>query len=252
MRKVVLLRHGESIWNKENLFTGWTDIDLSQKGTDEAKAAGATLKQHGFSFDLVFTSVLKRAIRTAWIVLDEMDLMWIPIQLDWRLNERHYGALQGLNKAQTAAKYGEAQVKLWRRSYEVRPPALEETDPRYPGKDPRYKDLTKQQVPLTECLKDTVQRFLPCWHELIAPSIRSGKQILIAAHGNSLRALVKYLQDVSEQEIVDLNIPTGVPLVEELDDDLKSVRHYYLGDPVRIQQAIEGVASTGKANASSR
>jgi len=252
MHNVVLLRHGESIWNKENLFTGWTDVDLSQKGTEEAKAAGATLKQRGFSFDLVFTSVLKRAIRTAWMVLDEMDLMWIPIQLDWRLNERHYGALQGLNKAQTAAKYGEAQVKLWRRSYDVRPPSLEETDPRYPGKDPRYKDLTMQQLPLTECLKDTVERFLPSWHELIAPSIRSGKQILIAAHGNSLRALVKYLQDVSEQEIVDLNIPTGVPLVEELDGNLKSVRHYYLGDPVRIQQAIEGVASTGKANASSR
>jgi 2,3-bisphosphoglycerate-dependent phosphoglycerate mutase len=252
MHKVVLVRHGESIWNKENLFTGWTDVDLSQKGIEEAKAAGATLKQHGFSFDLVFTSVLKRAIRTAWIVLDEMDLMWIPVQLDWRLNERHYGALQGLNKAQTAAKYGEAQVKLWRRSYDVRPPALEETDPRYPGKDRRYKDLTKQQLPLTECLKDTVERFLPCWHELIAPSIRSGKQMLIAAHGNSLRALVKYLQDVSEQEIVDLNIPTGVPLVEELDDDLKSVRHYYLGDPVRIQQAIEGAASTGKPIAHNR
>ena len=252
MHKVVLLRHGESIWNKENLFTGWTDVDLSQKGIEEAKAAGATLKQHGFSFDLVFTSVLKRAIRTAWMVLDEMDLMWIPIQLDWRLNERHYGALQGLNKAQTAAKYGEAKVKLWRRSYDVRPPSLEETDPRYPGKDPRYKDLTQQQLPLTECLKDTVERFLPCWHELIAPSIRSGKQILIAAHGNSLRALVKYLQDVSEQEIVDLNIPTGVPLVEELGDDLKSVRHYYLGDPARIQQAIEGAASTGKTSASSR
>jgi 2,3-bisphosphoglycerate-dependent phosphoglycerate mutase len=252
MHKVVLLRHGESIWNNENLFTGWTDVDLSQKGIEEAKAAGATLKKRGFSFDLVFTSVLKRAIRTAWIVLDEMDLMWIPIQLDWRLNERHYGALQGLNKAQTAAKYGEAQVKLWRRSYDVRPPSLEETDPRYPGKDPRYRDLTKQQLPLTECLKDTVERFLPCWHELIAPRIRSGKQILIAAHGNSLRALVKYLQDVSEQEIVDLNIPTGVPLIEELDDDLKSVRHYYLGDPARIQQAIEGVASTGKTNSDSR
>ena len=252
MHKVVLLRHGESVWNKENLFTGWTDVDLSEKGIEEAKEAGLTLRQEGFSFDLVFTSVLKRAIRTAWIVLDEMDLMWIPIQLDWRLNERHYGALQGLNKAQTAAKYGEAQVKLWRRSYDVRPPSLEETDPRYPGKDRRYKGLTKQQLPLTECLKDTVERFLPCWHELIAPGIRSGKQVLIAAHGNSLRALVKYLQDVSEQDIVDLNIPTGVPLVEELDDELKSVRHYYLGDPARIQQAIEGVASTGKTNASSR
>jgi 2,3-bisphosphoglycerate-dependent phosphoglycerate mutase len=249
MRKIVLLRHGESAWNKENLFTGWTDVDLSQKGVEEAKEAGVTLKQEGFGFDLVFTSVLKRAIRTAWIVLDEMDLMWIPIQFDWRLNERHYGALQGLNKAQTAAKYGEAQVKVWRRSYDVRPPALEETDPRYPGKDPRYKDLTKQQLPLSECLKDTVERFLPCWHELIAPSVRSGKRILIAAHGNSLRALVKYLEDVPEQEIVDLNIPTGVPLVEELDDDLKSARHYYLGDPARIEQAIKRAASIGKTNA---
>lgn len=252
MHTIVLLRHGESVWNKENLFTGWTDVDLSNKGIEEAREAGVTLKQGGFGFDLVFTSVLKRAIRTAWIVLDGMDLMWIPIQLDWRLNERHYGALQGLNKAQTAAKYGEAQVKLWRRSYDVRPPALEETDPRYPGRDCRYKDLTKQQLPLTECLKDTVERFLPCWHELIAPAVRSDKRILIAAHGNSLRALVKYLQDVSEQEIVDLNIPTGVPLVVELDEGLKSVRHYYLGDPARIQQAIEGAASTSKTNADDR
>ena len=208
-----------------------------------------TLRQEGFSFDLIFTSVLKRAIRTAWIFLDEMDLMWIPIQLDWRLNERHYGALQGLNKAQTVAKYGDAQVRLWRRSYDIRPPALEEVDPRYPGNDPRYKNLARQQLPLTECLKDTVERFLPCWHELIAPSIRSGKRILIAAHGNSLRALVKYLEDVPEREIVDLNIPTGVPLVEELDDDLKSVRHYFLGDPARIEQAIKGAAGTGRAKA---
>ena len=252
MHRVVLLRHGESIWNKENLFTGWTDVDLSARGVDEAKDAGATLKHQGFSFDVVFTSVLKRAIRTAWIVLDRMDLMWVPIKLDWRLNERHYGALQGLNKAQTAAKYGEAQVKLWRRSYDVRPPALVETDPRYPGKDPRYKDLTNRQPPLTECLKDTVVRFLPCWHEVIAPSIRSGKRILIVAHGNSLRALVKYLQDIPDQEIVDLNIPTGVPMVEELDDGLKSVDHYYMGDPIRIQQAIEGVASTGKMNTDER
>ena len=249
MHKVVLLRHGESIWNKENLFTGWTDVDLSEKGIEEAKEAGLTLRQEGFSFDLIFTSVLKRAIRTAWIFLDEMDLMWIPIQIDWRLNERHYGALQGLNKAQTVAKYGDAQVRLWRRSYDIRPPALEEVDPRYPGNDPRYKNLARQQLPLTECLKDTVERFLPCWHELIAPSIRSGKRILIAAHGNSLRALVKYLEDVPEREIVDLNIPTGVPLVEELDDDLKSVRHYYLGDPARIEQAIKGAASTGRAKA---
>ncbi len=247
MHKVVLLRHGESVWNKENLFTGWTDVDLSDKGRQEAKEAGRLLKEQRYTFDIAFTSVLKRAIRTLWIGLDEMDLMWIPVQRDWRLNERHYGALQGLNKAETAAKYGEQQVKLWRRSYDIRPPALEETDPRYPGNDPRYQDIPKQQLPLTECLKDTVARFMPCWHERIVPSIRSGKQVLIAAHGNSLRALVKYLEDVPDQEIVDLNIPTGVPLVEELDDDLKSIHHYYLGDPERIQQAISGTASTGKA-----
>jgi len=249
MHKVVLLRHGESIWNKENLFTGWTDVDLSQKGIVEANEAGVSLKAEGYSFDLVFTSVLKRAIRTAWIVLDRMDLMWVPIKLDWRLNERHYGALQGLNKAETAAKYGEAQVKVWRRSYGIPPPALEPTDPRYPGTDPRYKNLTKPQLPTTECLKDTVERFLPCWQELIAPAVRSGKKILIAAHGNSLRALVKYLQNIPDQEIVDVNIPTGVPLVEELDGDLKSVRHYYLGDPARIQRAIKAVAGTGTTNA---
>ncbi|HMD78161.1 MAG TPA: 2,3-diphosphoglycerate-dependent phosphoglycerate mutase [Terracidiphilus sp.] len=248
MYKVVLLRHGESIWNKENLFTGWTDVDLSEKGREEAKQAGLMLKEQGYCFDLAFTSVLKRAIRTLWMVLDEMDLMWIPVQRDWRLNERHYGALQGLNKAETAAKYGEDQVKLWRRSYDIRPPALEEADPRYPGRDPRYRNLTKEQLPLSECLKDTVDRFLPCWHELIAPSIRSGKQVLIAAHGNSLRALVKYLEDVPEKQIVDLNIPTGVPLVEELDDNLKSVRHYYLGDPAQIQQAVNKAASTGGAS----
>jgi 2,3-bisphosphoglycerate-dependent phosphoglycerate mutase len=252
MHEIVLLRHGESVWNRENLFTGWTDVDLSQKGIAEATEAGVTLREQRYSFDIVFTSVLKRAIRTGWIVLDKMDLMWIPILLDWRLNERHYGALQGLNKAQTAAKYGDAQVKIWRRSFDVRPPALEETDPRYPGRDARYKSLTKQQLPLTECLKDTVERFLPCWHELIAPSIRQGKRILIAAHGNSLRALVKYLEDVPEQEIVDRNIPTGVPLVEELDDELKSVRHYYLGDPARIEQAIMGAASITKTNADHR
>jgi 2,3-bisphosphoglycerate-dependent phosphoglycerate mutase len=248
MYKVVLLRHGESIWNKENLFTGWTDVDLSEKGRDEAKQAGLMMKEQGYSFDLAYTSVLKRAIRTLWMVLDEMDLMWIPVERDWRLNERHYGALQGLNKAETAAKYGGDQVKLWRRSYDIRPPALDEADPRFPGKDPRYRNLTKEQLPLSECLKDTVDRFLPCWHDLIAPSIRSGKQVLIAAHGNSLRALVKYLEDVPEQKIVDLNIPTGVPLVEELDDNLKSVRHYYLGDPEQIQQAVNKAASTGGAN----
>jgi len=248
MRKIVLLRHGESVWNKENLFTGWMDVDLSEKGREEAKEAGILLKEQGYSFDIAFTSLLKRAIRTLWIVLDKMDLMWIPIQLDCRLNKRHYGALQGLNKAETAAKYGEQQVKLWRRSYDIRPPAVDETDARYPGKDPRYKDLPKQQLPVTECLKDTVARFLPCWHERIAPSIQSGKQVLITAHGNSLRALVKYLEEVPDREIVDLNIPTGVPLVQELDDDLKSLRHYYLGDPARIQQAINRVASTGKAD----
>ena len=247
MHKIVLLRHGESIWNKENLFTGWTDVDLSEKGKEEATAAGRLLKKEGYIFDVAFTSVLKRAIRTLWITLDEMDLMWIPVQRDWRLNERHYGALQGLNKAETAAKYGEQQVKIWRRSYDVRPPALEETDARYPGKDPRYKSLSKQQLPATECLKDTVARFLPCWHELIAPSIRSGKRVLITAHGNSLRALVKYLEDVPDDKIVDLNIPTGVPLVEELDDDLKFLRHYYLGDPEQIQKAINAVGAQGKA-----
>jgi 2,3-bisphosphoglycerate-dependent phosphoglycerate mutase len=247
MYKVVLLRHGESIWNKENLFTGWTDVDLSEKGRQEARQAGVMMKEQGYSFDLAYTSVLKRAIRTLWITLDEMDLMWIPVVRDWRLNERHYGALQGLNKAETAAKYGEDQVKLWRRSYDIRPPALDEADPRYPGKDPRYHTLTKEQLPLSECLKDTVDRFLPCWHDLIAPSIRSGKQVLIAAHGNSLRALVKYLEDVPEKEIVDLNIPTGVPLVEELDENLKSVRHYYLGDPEQIKQAVNKAKSTGGA-----
>jgi 2,3-bisphosphoglycerate-dependent phosphoglycerate mutase len=248
MYKVVLLRHGESIWNKENLFTGWTDVDLSEKGREEARQAGLMLKEAGFSFDLAYTSVLKRAIRTLWIALDEMDLLWIPVERDYRLNERHYGALQGLNKAETAAKYGAEQVKIWRRSYDIRPPALEESDPRYPGHDPRYHDLSKQQLPLSECLKDTVDRFLPCWHEAIAPSIRSGKQVVIAAHGNSLRALVKYLQDVPDEEIVDLNIPTGVPLVQELDKNLKSTRHYYLGDPEQIAQAVNKAASTGAAS----
>jgi 2,3-bisphosphoglycerate-dependent phosphoglycerate mutase len=245
MYKVVLLRHGESIWNKENLFTGWTDVDLSEKGRDEATQSGRMLKEQGYRFDIAFTSVLKRAIRTLWITLDQMDLMWIPVQRDWRLNERHYGALQGLNKAETAAKYGAEQVKVWRRSYDIRPPALDEADPRYPGKDPRYHSLSKQQLPLSECLKDTVDRFLPCWHEVIAPSIRSGKQVLIAAHGNSLRALVKYLEDVPDDQIVDLNIPTGVPMVQELDDHLKSIRHYYLGDAAQIEQAVSRAASTG-------
>jgi 2,3-bisphosphoglycerate-dependent phosphoglycerate mutase len=247
MYKIVLIRHGESVWNKENLFTGWTDVDLSEKGLQEAKEAGVLLKQEGFNFDMVYTSVLKRAIRTTWNVLDRMDLMWIPVKHEWRLNERHYGALQGLNKAQTAEKYGDEQVKIWRRSYDVPPPPLTEDDPRYPGSDPRYKNLTKEQLPLTECLKDTVDRVLPFWHDVVAPNVRSGKQILIAAHGNSLRALVKYLQGIPDDQIVELNIPTGIPLVQELDDDLKSVRHYYLGDQDKINAAIHGVAAQGKA-----
>ena len=246
MYKVVLLRHGESVWNKENLFTGWTDVDLSEKGREEAKDAGRVLKEQGYSFDIAYTSVLKRAIRTLWLALDEMDLMWIPVVRDWRLNERHYGALQGLNKAETAAKYGEAQVKVWRRSYDIQPPSLEKSDPRYPGHDPRYRGLTPEQLPLTECLKDTVARFLPCWHEVIAPDVRSGRRVLITAHGNSLRALVKYLDDIPEQKIVELNIPTGMPLVYELDDNLKPLKSYYLGDPERVRQAMEAVASQGK------
>ena len=245
MYKVVLLRHGESIWNKENLFTGWTDVDLSEKGREEAARAGRVMKEQGYSFDLAYTSVLKRAIRTLWMATDEMDLLWIPVERDWRLNERHYGALQGLNKAETAAKYGEDQVKIWRRSYDIPPPALEATDERYPGNDPRYRSLTKEQLPLTECLKDTVERVLPMWNEVIAPAIRSGTRVLIAAHGNSLRALVKYLEDVPDEKIVDLNIPTGVPMVQELDANLKSIRHYYLGDAAQIAQAVNKAASTG-------
>jgi 2,3-bisphosphoglycerate-dependent phosphoglycerate mutase len=247
MHKLVLLRHGESVWNKENLFTGWTDVDLSEKGREEAEEAGRVLKEQGYTFDLAFTSVLKRAIRTLWLALDEMDLMWIPVIRDWRLNERHYGALQGLNKAQTAAKYGEQQVKVWRRSYDIRPPALKPTDPRFPGNDPRYQGLTQEQLPLTECLKDTVARFLPCWHQLIAPAVQSGKRVLITAHGNSLRALVKYLDDVPDADIVELNIPTGMPLVYELDDDLRPLGNYYLGDAERVKLAMEAVASQGKA-----
>lgn len=247
MHRLVLLRHGESIWNKENLFTGWTDVDLSERGVEEAKEAGRVLKKEGYTFDIAFTSVLKRAIRTLWIVLDEMDLMWVPVIRDWRLNERHYGALQGLNKAQTAEKYGDQQVKVWRRSYNVRPPALDEKDPRNPARDRRYSDLSKEQIPLTECLKDTVERFLPCWHDLISPAVRCGSRVLIVAHGNSLRALVKYLDHVSDQDITELNIPTGVPLVYELDDELNPMRHYYLGDQEQVRKAMEAVASQGKA-----
>jgi 2,3-bisphosphoglycerate-dependent phosphoglycerate mutase len=246
MKKIVLLRHGESTWNKENLFTGWTDVDLSDKGLEEAKEAGHVLKEQGYVFDIAYTSVLKRAIRTLWITLDEMDLMWIPVHRDWRLNERHYGALQGLNKAQTAEKYGDAQVKLWRRSYDVPPPALEESDPRYPGHDPRYKNLTKEELPHTECLKDTVARFLPCWHECIVPLIQSGRKVLITAHGNSLRALVKYLDNIPDEVIPELNIPTGLPLVYELDDSLKPIQSYYLGEPEKVKAAMEAVANQAK------
>lgn len=247
MKKIVLLRHGESTWNKENRFTGWTDVDLSEKGIEEAKRAGQVLKKEGFIFDIAYTSVLKRAIRTLWIVLDEMDLMWIPVYNSWRLNERHYGALQGLNKSEMASKYGEEQVLIWRRSYDIRPPALEKTDPRYPGNDPIYADLDKKDIPPTECLKDTVARFLPYWHETIAPAVKAGKRVLISAHGNSLRALVKYLDNVSDKDIVSLNIPTGLPLIYELDDKLKPIKSYYLGDPEEVRKAMEAVANQGKA-----
>lgn len=242
MYKVVLIRHGESVWNKLNLFTGWTDVDLSEKGLQEALEGGKVLKEEGFTFDIAYTSVLKRAIKTLNIVLDQMDLDWIPVVKNWRLNERHYGALQGLNKAETAEKYGKEQVLEWRRSFDTPPPSLEETDDRYPGKDPRYADLTKDELPLTESLKLTIDRFLPYWHETIAPTIKSGKKVVVAAHGNSLRALVKYLDNISEEEIVGLNIPTGVPLVYELDEDLKPIKHYYLGNQEKIQAAINSVA----------
>lgn len=243
MIKLVLLRHGESDWNKENRFTGWTDVDLSEKGIAEAHEAGKLLREGGYVFDVAYTSVLKRAIRTLWIVLDELDQMWIPIYNTWRLNERHYGALQGLNKAETAEKFGDKQVLIWRRSYDIRPPALTPDDPRYPGNDPRYAHLAKDELPLTECLKDTVARFLPYWHETIAPTLKAGKRVIIAAHGNSLRALVKYLDHISDADIIELNIPTGIPLVYELDDDLKPLRHYYLGDPEAAARAAAAVAA---------
>ena len=246
MTKLVLLRHGESTWNKENRFTGWTDVDLSEKGREEAKEGGRLLREGGFTFDVAYTSVLKRAIRTLWTALDELDQMWIPVHRSWRLNERHYGALQGLNKAETAAKFGEDQVKIWRRSYDVPPPPLTPDDPRYPGNDPRYKDLSPQELPLTECLKDTVERFLPYWHGTISPAVKEGKKVLIAAHGNSLRALVKYLDNISEKDIISLNIPTGVPLVYELDENLKPIRNYYLGDPEKVKAAMDAVAAQGK------
>jgi 2,3-bisphosphoglycerate-dependent phosphoglycerate mutase len=243
MYTLVLLRHGESTWNKENRFTGWTDVDLSDRGREEANEAGRLLKEGGFVFDLAFTSVLTRAIRTLGIVLDVLAQLWIPVTKHWRLNERHYGALQGLNKAETAAKHGEAQTKIWRRSYDIPPPPLAPDDPRHPSRDPRYRDLKPSELPLTESLKDTVARFLPYWHETIAPAIKSGKRVLIAAHGNSLRALVKYLDNIDEPTIVELNIPTGIPLVYELDDDLKPIRHYYLGDPAAAAAAAARVAA---------
>ena len=243
MHTVVLLRHGESTWNQENRFTGWTDVDLSDKGRQEAAEAGRLLKDGGYVFDVAFTSVLKRAIRTLWITLDALDQMWIPVTKDWRLNERHYGALQGLNKAETAAKHGDAQVKIWRRSYDIPPPPLAPDDPRHPSRDPRYAALKPEELPLTESLKDTVARFLPYWHATIAPAIASGKRVIVAAHGNSLRALVKYLDNVPESEIVELNIPTGIPLVYELDDQLKPIRHYYLGDPEAAKAAAARVAA---------
>jgi 2,3-bisphosphoglycerate-dependent phosphoglycerate mutase len=247
MHKLVLLRHGESTWNKENRFTGWTDVDLTEKGREEAKTAGQVLKKEGFSFDFAYCSVLKRALRTLWSVLDELDELWIPVEKTWRLNERHYGALQGLNKSETAAKYGEDQVLIWRRSYDVPPPPLEKSDERYPGHDPRYQNVPGSELPLTECLKDTVDRFLPYWHEVIAPQVKAGRKVIITAHGNSLRALVKYLDHLSEEEVLKLNIPTGVPLVYELDDDLKPLKHYYLGDQEAIAAAMAAVASQGKA-----
>lgn len=246
MYKIVLLRHGESIWNKENRFTGWTDVDLSEKGKEEAQKAGEVLKAEGYTFDIAYTSVLKRAIRTLWIVLDVMDLMWIPVVRNWRLNERHYGALQGLNKAETAKQYGEEQVKIWRRSYDIQPPALEKSDTRYPGNDPKYKDLSESDLPLTECLKDTVARFVPYWENTIAPMVKSGKRVLVTAHGNSLRALVKYLDNIPDDKIVELNIPTGIPLVYELDENLKPIKHYYLGNPEEIEKAAAAVAAQGK------
>ena len=246
MHKLVLLRHGESDWNRENRFTGWTDVDLSQKGVEEARAAGRLMKSGGYAFDLAFTSLLKRAIRTLWLALDELDRMWVPEVKDWRLNERHYGALQGLSKSEMAAKFGEQQVLAWRRSYDTPPPALEPDDPRSEARDPRYAGIA---VPRTECLKDTVARVVPYWEQAIAPQVRAGKRVLVAAHGNSLRALVKHLDAVSDADIVDLNIPTGIPLVYELDDELKPCRHYYLGDAEEVAKRIAAVSAQGKVKA---
>ncbi len=243
MKKLVVLRHGESTWNKENRFTGWVDVKLSPKGLDEATEAGRTMRNEGLGFDVAYTSLLKRAIKTLWLVLEEMDHMWIPVHRSWRLNERHYGTLQGLNKLETVEKYGEKQVHVWRRSYGICPPALGSNDPGFPGTDPRYKTLAIQQLPTTECLKDVVNRFLPYWQSTIAPAIEKGERVLIAAHGNSIRALVMYLDGISENNIADLNIPTGIPLVYELEDDLRPIRHYYLGDPETVKKATQAVTN---------
>ena len=248
MQKLVLIRHGESLWNRENRFTGWTDVELTEKGIEEARAAGLLLKQEGFTFDIAFVSVLKRALRTLWIILDELDELWIPMEKSWRLNERHYGSLQGLNKSETAAKYGDDQILIWRRSYDVPPMPLETSDERWPGHDLRYADVPKKELPLTECLKDTVARALPYWEEKIAPAIRSGKKVIVAAHGNTIRAFMKHLDEMTEEEVLHTNIPTGIPLVYELDDDLKPLRHYYLGDQEKIQAAMHAVASQGKSS----
>jgi 2,3-bisphosphoglycerate-dependent phosphoglycerate mutase len=247
MYKLVLLRHGESQWNLDNRFTGWTDVDLTEAGIREARAAGELLKREGFAFDIAYTSVLKRAIRTLWLALDALDLMWIPVVHSWRLNERHYGSLQGLNKAETAARFGEKQVLVWRRAYAIAPDPLTPDDPRWAGNDPRYKNLKPEEIPATECLKDTVARVLPFWNDSIAPAIRRGRRVLVAAHGNSLRALVKYLDGISDEDIVGLNIPTARPLVYELDENLKPIRNYYLGDPEEIARAMAAVAAQGKA-----
>jgi 2,3-bisphosphoglycerate-dependent phosphoglycerate mutase len=247
MYKLVLLRHGESQWNLDNRFTGWTDVDLAEAGVREARAAGELLKSEGFAFDIAYTSVLKRAIRTLWLALDALDLMWIPVVHSWRLNERHYGSLQGLNKAETAARFGEKQVLVWRRAYAIAPDPLTPDDPRWAGNDPRYKNLKPEEIPATECLKDTVARVLPFWNDSIAPAIRRGRRVLVAAHGNSLRALVKYLDGISDEDIVGLNIPTARPLVYELDENLKPIRNYYLGDPEEIARAMAAVAAQGKA-----
>jgi len=249
MKKIVLLRHGESIWNKENRFTGWTDVELTEKGIAEAREAGRLIKEAGFDFDVAYGSVLKRAIRTMWIALDELDRMWIPQLLSWRLNERHYGALQGLNKSETAKKYGDEQILIWRRSYDTPPPPLETADERNPVNDLRYRDVARNELPLTECLKDTIARFLPYWNGTSAPAVTAGKRVLIVAHGNSLRALVKHIDNVSEQEIVGLNIPTGIPLVYELEDNLRPIRSFYLGDPEKAKQAAAAVAAQSKASA---